>query len=89
MRSGHSRQTLTGPQRWDGDDSPPFEAGLIADLVRVDAPYYDPEISEGTVASLNQFAQDMGRLQNPVPYGQVVATEMRPLWRPNSTRCAG
>jgi len=84
LQADPDRATEVGQRRF-----PPFEAGLIADVVRVDAPYYDPEISEGAVASLNQFAQDMGRLQNPVPYGQVVATEMRPLWRPNSTRCAG
>jgi len=67
---------------------PPFEAGLIADVVRVDAPYYDAVISEDTVVRLNQFAQDMGRLGHPVKYEQVVATEMRALWRPGSTRRA-
>jgi ABC-type nitrate/sulfonate/bicarbonate transport system substrate-binding protein len=63
---------------------PPFEAGLIADVVRLDAPYYDAEISAGTITTLNQFARDVGRLDRAVPYEDVVATQMRPLWRRSS-----
>ena len=53
---------------------PRAEAGMIADIVRRDLPFYDPTISEATVRRLNQFAQDIGLLEAPVPYGQVVYT---------------
>jgi ABC-type nitrate/sulfonate/bicarbonate transport system substrate-binding protein len=51
---------------------PPTEAGLIAELIRRDAPFYDPEISEKIVASMNQFARDLGLLQKQVSYDEVV-----------------
>src|SRR5229473_4128876 len=51
---------------------PPAEAGLIAELIRRDAPFYDPEISEKIVASMNQFARDLGLLQKQVRYDEVV-----------------
>ncbi len=56
------------------------EADLIAELIRRDLPFYDPKISEPTVASLNAFAQHMGLLSGPVVYEQVVATQLRDLW---------
>ena len=59
---------------------PPTEAGLIAELIRRDLPYYDPAISEEAVARLNRFAQDVGLLSGPAPYEQVVATRFRYLW---------
>ncbi len=58
----------------------PTEADLIAELIRRDLPYYDPTISEATVASLNRFAQDVGLPSGPTPYEQVVATQFRELW---------
>src|SRR2546426_7182685 len=45
---------------------PPAELALIAELVRRDAPFYDPEISGDTVHALNAFAKDMGLLSQPV-----------------------
>jgi ABC-type nitrate/sulfonate/bicarbonate transport system substrate-binding protein len=59
---------------------PPTEAGLIAELIRRDLPYYDPAISEEAVAKLNRFARDVGLLSGPVPYDKVVATRFRQLW---------
>jgi ABC-type nitrate/sulfonate/bicarbonate transport system substrate-binding protein len=59
---------------------PPAEAELIAELIRRDLPYYDPAISEATVEKMNRFAQDVGLLSRPVPYGEVVATQFRHLW---------
>jgi len=59
---------------------PEAEAGLIAELIRRDAPFYDPAISEATVETMNRFARDIGILSAPVPYGQVVATRFRELW---------
>ena len=54
---------------------PPTEAGLIAELIRRDVPFYDPAISKSAVESMNRFAQDIGLLSKPVPYEQVV-------WKP-------
>lgn len=79
LQEDPNRATEVGLKRF-----PPYEAGLIADVVRLDAPYYDAAISEGTVSSLNQFLQDTSRLEHAVPYEQVVASQMRPLWRQSS-----
>jgi NitT/TauT family transport system substrate-binding protein len=51
---------------------PAQEAELIAELIRRDAPYYDPAISPQTVASMNDFARDLGLLSREVSYGDVV-----------------
>jgi NitT/TauT family transport system substrate-binding protein len=51
---------------------PPTEAGLIAELVRRDAPFYEPEISQKTIESMNRFARDIGLLSKPVGYEEVV-----------------
>jgi ABC-type nitrate/sulfonate/bicarbonate transport system substrate-binding protein len=59
---------------------PQAEASMIADIIRRDLPFYDPIISEGAVSRVNQFAQDIGLLSAPVPYEQVVYTEVQPLW---------
>jgi ABC-type nitrate/sulfonate/bicarbonate transport system substrate-binding protein len=60
---------------------PPEAAALIATVVKRDAPFYDPVINEEAVAGLNRFAQSVGHLPGPVPYGQVVAERFRDLWR--------
>jgi len=54
---------------------PPAEAGLIAELIRRDVPFYDPTISKSAVESMNRFAQDIGLLSGPVAYENVV-------WKP-------
>ena len=59
---------------------PAREAALIADIVKRDLPFYDPALSENFVRGMNAFARDLGILDRDVPYGQVVATSMRPLW---------
>jgi len=59
---------------------PATEAGLIAELVRRDTPFYDPVITEGTVAAMNRFARDLGILSGPAPYEQVVAAQFRRYW---------
>jgi ABC-type nitrate/sulfonate/bicarbonate transport system substrate-binding protein len=51
---------------------PPTEAGLIAELIRRDAPYYQPDISEKAVESMDRFARDTGLLSKPVKYEDVV-----------------
>jgi ABC-type nitrate/sulfonate/bicarbonate transport system substrate-binding protein len=75
LRADPSRATAVGERLF-----PATEAGLIAQLIERDLPYYDPEISEGTVKSLNQFALDAGFLSAPVPYERVVATQFSHLW---------
>ena len=59
---------------------PEAEAGLIAELVRRDAPFYDPGISKRSVNALNDFSRNMGLLTEPVAYEQVVATEFQRFW---------
>ena len=51
---------------------PATEASLIAELVRRDAPFYDPEISPGAVESMNRFARALGLLSTTVRYEDVV-----------------
>jgi ABC-type nitrate/sulfonate/bicarbonate transport system substrate-binding protein len=60
---------------------PPAEAALIADLIGRDLPYYDPAISPGFVAGMNQFARDLGILHGDVSYERVVATQFVDLWQ--------
>jgi NitT/TauT family transport system substrate-binding protein len=60
---------------------PETEAGLIAELIRRDAPFYDASISMQTVDTLNNFARNMGILSGTAPYDQVVATQFRDLWK--------
>jgi len=60
---------------------PPSEAELIAELIRRDLPYYDPSISRGFVAGMNQFSRDVGILAGDVPYEGVVATQFSHLWK--------
>ena len=59
---------------------PPDEAALIEDLVRRDAPYYSADISPDSVASLNEFCRNMGRLSGDVAYEQVVASGFAHFW---------
>jgi NitT/TauT family transport system substrate-binding protein len=61
---------------------PETEAGLIAELVRRDAPYYDPAISKRSVEALNDFSRNMGLLSAMVAYEDVVAPQFRNLWEP-------
>ena len=60
---------------------PPEEAALIEDLVRRDAPFYSAAISPESVASLNRFCRDQGRLSEEVAYEQVVASQFSHLWQ--------
>lgn len=75
LRENPDRATEVGRRLF-----PPAEAELIAELIRRDLPYYDPSISPETVARVNRFAQDVGLLSAPVPYEQVVATDLQHLW---------
>jgi ABC-type nitrate/sulfonate/bicarbonate transport system substrate-binding protein len=75
LREDPTRATEVGRRLF-----PAAEAGLIAELIRRDLPYYDPAISAESVTGLNRFAQDISLLSGPVPYEQVVATRFCHLW---------
>lgn len=53
----------------------PDEAALIAELVRRDAPYYDPVITRATVTGMNTFARRFGILKGDVPFEKIVYVE--------------
>jgi NitT/TauT family transport system substrate-binding protein len=63
---------------------PPNEAGLIAELIRRDLPYYDPSISPDFVAGMSQFARDIVILKGEIAYDEVVATQFTELWKGTS-----
>ena len=67
-----------------GRHFPDAEKGLIAELIRRDAPFYDAAISEPTVVAMNAFATGMGILSAPASYEQVVAVSFKALWRPQA-----
>jgi len=75
LKEDVSLATQIGKKRF-----PPSEADLIAELVRRDLPYYDANIPETKVVSMNRFARDIGLLSSPVSYDRVVATEFSHLW---------
>ena len=75
LKADPSRAAEVGAKRF-----PAQEAGLIAELIERDLPYYDPSISEEAVEQMNGFAQRMGLLDTPVPYAQAVATSFVGLW---------
>jgi ABC-type nitrate/sulfonate/bicarbonate transport system substrate-binding protein len=60
---------------------PAEEASLIAFEVNRDLPFYDATISEEMVAHASRFAREMGVLQGEIRYGELVATQLAPLWR--------
>ena len=75
LKADVSRATEVGNRLFPADD-----AKLIADVVARDLPYYDAAISETFVLGMNQFMIDLGWLDRPVPYSQVVATDFKDLW---------
>jgi NitT/TauT family transport system substrate-binding protein len=59
---------------------PETEAGLITELIRRDLPYYDAVVTPNFVAGMSQFARDLGLIDAPLTYEQVVATQFSRLW---------
>jgi ABC-type nitrate/sulfonate/bicarbonate transport system substrate-binding protein len=51
---------------------PGAEAGLIAELIRRDLPYYDAAISRKAFASMSRFSRELGLLSRNVSYEDVV-----------------
>jgi NitT/TauT family transport system substrate-binding protein len=60
---------------------PPAELGLIAELVRRDAEYYDPEIPAAAADALGAFARSLGLVSREAAYEEVVATRFRRFWK--------
>ncbi|MCY4581433.1 MAG: ABC transporter substrate-binding protein, partial [Chloroflexi bacterium] len=75
LKTDPSRAAGVGEKRF-----PAQEAGLIAELIERDLPYYDPSIPPETVERMNAFAQRIGLLDGPVPYEAAVATRFAGLW---------
>ncbi|HEY9532078.1 MAG TPA: ABC transporter substrate-binding protein [Burkholderiales bacterium] len=67
LKNNPARATEVGKKLF-----PPAEAGMIAELIRRDVPYYDSSISLRTVESMNRFARELGLLSKSVPYEGVV-----------------
>ena len=67
---------------------PPLEAGLIAELVERDLPFYQSEISREMVEDLNSFALDAGLLETLPEYERVVAVSLGTAARPREDRKA-
>ncbi|MBD0417242.1 ABC transporter substrate-binding protein [Oryzicola mucosus] len=59
---------------------PEQEAGLFAELIRRDGPYYDASISRDFVADMTAFCRRIGILKGHPSYEDVVATQFSPLW---------
>jgi len=60
---------------------PASDAVMIADVVARDLPYYTADVSEEFVLGMNEFMTDLGWLDGPVAYNQVVAESVRDLWQ--------
>ena len=67
LKNNPARATEVGKKLF-----PPAEAGMIAELIRRDVPYYDSSISLRTVESMNRFARELGLLSKSIPYEGVV-----------------
>ncbi|MGA8114663.1 MAG: ABC transporter substrate-binding protein [Actinocatenispora sp.] len=74
LRDDPDRATEVGERLF-----PAQEASMIAELVRRDAPYYDPRIGDGAVRGLVEFGRRSGLLDGPVGRDAVVADAFRDL----------
>ena len=59
---------------------PEQEAGLIAQIVARDLPYYDASITPDFVSGMNQFCREVGILKGDPAFNQVVATQFSTFW---------
>lgn len=67
LKADVSLATEVGKKRF-----PPREAGLIAQIVERDLPFYTPEISEHSFNAINDFARHMSILDEGLSYSDVV-----------------
>jgi ABC-type nitrate/sulfonate/bicarbonate transport system substrate-binding protein len=75
------RQNVERAGQVGGKVFPPDAAALITDLIRRDLPFYDATISPEFVVGMNQFARDVGILEQDVRYEDVVAAQFKELWQ--------
>lgn len=59
---------------------PAVEAGLIAELIRRDAPFYDVAITAGDFAEIDRFGGSLGITRGGGTYDAVVPPAVRALW---------
>ena len=59
---------------------PEHEAGLIAELIRRDLPYYDAKVTPDFVAGMTEFQRNVGLIQGNPTYEDVVATQFAKYW---------
>jgi len=76
LKANVSRATEVGNKLF-----PPLEAGLIAELIRRDLPYYDATLSREFIAGMTAFARKEGVLDADVAYEDVVAAQYAGLWK--------
>jgi ABC-type nitrate/sulfonate/bicarbonate transport system substrate-binding protein len=81
LRNDVSLATLIGRKLF-----PAMEAELIGDLIARDLPFYDAALSKRAIASLNEFARDVGLLDCKPSYEDVVAVQFQALWTPARVR---
>ena len=67
LKADVSLATEVGKKRF-----PPREAGLIAQIVARDLPFYSHQISEHSFNAINEFARHMSILDEGLPYSDVV-----------------
>ena len=75
LREDVSLATEVGKKRF-----PDTEAGLIAQVVERDLPFYTAAITEDFVVGMNKFQKDVGLVTGDFKYAQVVATQFMSEW---------
>ncbi len=75
LRRDPELAAAVGQRRFPAD-----AAAIIVDLVERDRPFYEPAITEQSIAAVGAFARAVRLVDEPLSYDQVVATELRHLW---------
>jgi len=75
LKEDVSLATEVGKKRF-----PETEAGLIAQVVERDLPFYNAAITEDFVKGMNKFQKDVGLVTGDFSYEQVVATQFMSEW---------
>ena len=75
LREDVSLATEVGKKRF-----PETEAGLIAQVVERDLPFYTATITEDFITGMNKFQKDVGLVTGDFTYEQVVATQFMSEW---------
>ena len=75
LKEDVSLATEVGKKRF-----PETEAGLIAQVVERDLPFYTAAITEDFVKGMNNFQKNVGLVTGDFSYEQVVATQFMSEW---------